>query len=210
MVMWTRRLAAAALAAAVALGLGGCIGVETTYVFQADGSGTATLVYKVSQLVTQIGTGQGEEGGVPLPLTEADFTRAVSEAPGVSLTGGVKRTEDEENITIAAALRFDRVESLAKVRGFGDSPATLTQDGDRWVFRQVVSSGGKPGEQVDTDTMKIVEQMFAGYDVTFVVQAPAEIRSATLGTISGKTLKYSVSIPDLLKTTQPVQLEVVW
>lgn len=205
-----RFAAAVALVMALVLALAGCIGVETTMEFAADGSGTATMVYRVSQMVTKIGTGEGEQGGVPLPITEADFTRAVADAPGVSLVGDVKRSEDEENITMEAKLRFDRVESLAGVQGFGDTPATLTRDGDRWVFRQVITAGAKPGESIDPETERIVEALFSGYNVAFVIQAPADIKSASLGQVAGRTVRYSVAVPELLKMTERTELEVVW
>ena len=208
-----RRLLAVALRAlplVLLFSASGCIGVETTFDFTADGSGTATLAYRVSQFVTKLATAEGEGGGVPLPITEADFRAAVADAAGVSLIGDVTRSEDEEDIRIRAKLRFDRVESLARVSGFGDTPAALAREGDRWVYRQVVSAGGAQGEQVDADTMKIIEALFSGYELTFVVNAPAAIRSSNLGTVEGRTVRYSVTVPELLKMTQRTELEVVW
>lgn len=188
----------------------GCIGVETSLDFAADGSGTATIAYRVSQFVTKLATAEGEEGGVPLPITEADFRGAVAGVQGVSLIGEVTREEDEQDIRIQAKLRFDRVESLAGVSGFGDTPAALTREGDLWVYRQVVTAGGTESGPVDAQTMKIIEALFSGYEVTFVVNAPAAIRSSNLGTVQGRTARYSVTVPELLKMTQRTELEVAW
>jgi hypothetical protein len=203
-----RALPVVAVLLVALLTVSACIGVETTLDFSADGSGTATVSYRISQFVTKLATAEGEEGGVPLPVSEKDFRAAVADAPGVSLVGNVTVKEDEENISVEARLRYDRVESLAKVRGFGDTPGTLGRDGDRWVYRQVVTAGGR--EQADAETMQIIEALFAGYKVTFVINAPADIRSASLGEVKGRTVRYSVSVPELLEMTQPTELEVVW
>ena len=192
------------------LTLMGCIGVETTVSFAADGSGTATMSYRVSQFVTKLGTAEGEEGGVPLPISAEDFRAAVADAPGVSIVGEVKQTEDEEDIRVEATLRFDRVESLGAVRGFGSLPSKLTREDSRWTYRQLISEGGDPAKPVDADTMELMNALFAGYELTFVVEAPADIKSANLGEIQGRTARYSVSMPELLKMTARTEWEVVW
>jgi len=209
-VMLGHKAAGVLLTALAVLTLGGCIGVETTVSFADDGSGSAKMSYRVSQFVTKLGTAEGEQGGVPLPISAEDFRAAVADAPGVSIVGEVKRTEDEEDIRVDATLHFDRVESLAAVRGFGSLPSTLTHEGSGWTYRQLISEGGDAAQPVDADTMELVNALFAGYSLTFVVQAPADIKSANLGQIEGRTARYSVPVPELLKMTARTEWEVVW
>jgi len=203
-------LAALALAALCAVTLAGCIGVETTFTFKDDGSGELAVDYRVSQFVTKLGTAKDEEGRVTLPITKADFEKAVADAPGVRIIGTVEQSEDEENITLKARLGFDSVASLAKVRGFDQMKASLARDGSGWLLTQTIAVGGTPDQPIDAQTMELVTALFSGYAVTFVVEAPTVIKSANLGEISGRSVRYSVTIPDLLKMTQKTELEVTW
>ena len=202
--------ARAIVLAATALLLSGCIGIETTVSFGSDGSGTIAMTYRVSQLVTRLGTAEGEEGGVPLPLSAEDFRAAIADAPGVSLVEDVQQRQTEEDVWIEAKLRFGKVEELQKVRGFGSSEATLQRDASGWVYRQLITQGGGDQAAMDAETLQLVDTLFSGYEVTFVVEAPTPIKSANVGKVDGRTARYSIPVKDLLTMTERLVWEVVW
>jgi hypothetical protein len=189
--------------------LQGCIGVESTLRIAADGSGTVTLDYRISQFVTKLGTAQGERGKIPLPVTADDFREAVSRSPGVALVGEVRTTEDEDDIHVQATLRFDRIESLSEVPGLDTMPIALTREGETWTLRQVITAGANGGP-IDAESREMVQALFGDYALTFVVEAPAAVRSASLGVVSGRTVRYSVAMADLLAMDEQTVLEVVW
>jgi len=189
-----------------------CIGIETKITFKEDGSGSASFKYKISQMIMNLGSTEEGEDPIPLPVSDEDFRAAVESADGVEISGNVTQTEDEENIYIEASVLFDKVESLSAMEDFESMPATLERDGDRWVFRQVIVPGeiGDAEEEIDAESMGMIEAMFSGYEIAFTVVAPRNIQSASMGEVTGKSVRYAIAMPDLLKQREETVLEVVW
>jgi hypothetical protein len=189
--------------------LSSCLGIESRMVLKRDGSGTLTLNYKISRMIKDL---ELQNGGqvLPLPVSEEDFRRAAERTEGVRLSS-VKQTEDEENIYIEARLEFDRVEALNGLSAAGQMEMAYNAGSGTQKFRQVISSG-TGGEEVSAETLSMLEAFFAGYELAFVIETPAPIRSHSLGSLSEdeKQLTYVVTIPELFRTPQDRILEVEW
>jgi hypothetical protein len=58
----------------------------------------------------------------------------------------------------------------------------------------------------------MLEALFDGYDLSFVVVAPQPIEESTLGTLSAdkKTLTYKTTIKDVMTTTQDLVMSARW
>ena len=58
----------------------------------------------------------------------------------------------------------------------------------------------------------MLETLFDGYEISYVLQAPQPIQSAPLGTLSldKRTLTYTTKIQDVMTTTQDLVMSARW
>lgn len=186
-----------------------CIGIDSRIALRADGSGTLTLSYKVSQFMKNIDVGR-EDGRLPLPVSEEDFRRTAEGIAGLKLID-LDQREDEENVHIRAVLEFDNLEALNALSPKPGLGLSLTADGKERVFRQEIAPAGDAAE-LSQDSLEMVEEFFKGYELTYRFSAPSPIKRSSLGELSadGKSVTYSASVTQLLLAAEPVILEVVW
>src|SRR5271157_4603801 len=97
-----------------------CVGIDSKVTIREDGSGTLLLSYRVSQLVSDLGTTTSEKGIVPLPLEKVDFERSLQATQGKVRLTRFERSENEKDISIRAELSFDSLDALAQVGAFHD------------------------------------------------------------------------------------------
>jgi hypothetical protein len=69
-----------------------------------------------------------------------------------------------------------------------------------------------PPQPLSDDSKRMLETLFDGYDLSFVVEAPKPIQDSTLGTLSAdkKTLTYKTTIKDVMTTTQDLVMSARW
>jgi hypothetical protein len=197
------------VAAVVALLLSSCIGIESEIRIRQDGSGVLTLSYTVSQFIKNIDAGRSEKQ-LPLPVNEEDFRRSAESIEGLRLTN-LEEREDEENIYIQAELEFDNVEAVNALGRDGQIGITLETQGGTTTFRQLIYEG-QQGEEITEESLEMIETFFEGYELVYSVTVPAEVRDHTLGELGpdGRTVTYTITVPEILKTSEPLVLEVTW
>jgi len=188
-----------------------CVGIKSEIELDDDGSGTLRLSYKVSQMILHLGRLEDDERVVPLPVNRRDFERTVQSIEGLSLNSYSSR-EDEENIYIDTELSFQSIEALSDIFSRSDSGGiTLTQNdkGDT-VYTQVIHRGR--GEDIDRDTLEMIETFFKDYFIEYSLTAPGVIKEASPGTTgeNRKTAVFKVSIPEYIKQLEPLVWEVIW
>ena len=189
--------------------LSSCIGIESDLRIRQDGSGVLTLSYTVSQFIKNIDAGRSEKQ-LPLPVNEEEFRRSAERIEGLRLTD-LEEREDEENVYIRAELEFDNVEAVNALGREGQLGITLETQGGTTTFRQLIYEG-QQGEEVTEESLKMIETFFEGYELVYSVTVPAQVRDYTLGVLApdGRTVTYTTTVPDILRTSEPLVLEVVW
>ena len=189
--------------------LSSCIGIDSAILIRADGSGVLTLSYTVSQFIKNIDAGRSEKT-LPLPINEEEFRRTSEDIEGLSLNS-LNRREDEENVYIEAELEFDSVDVVNALSREGEIGITLEQHGESTVFRQLIFSG-QQGEEITEESLEMIESFFEGYELVYSVTAPQEVQDHSLGDLQedGRTVTYSIAVPDVLRSSEPLVLEVVW
>jgi hypothetical protein len=189
--------------------LSSCIGIESDILIRQDGSGVLTLSYTVSQFIKNIDAGRSEKQ-LPLPVNEEEFRRSAENIEGLSLTN-LEEREDEENIYIQAELEFDNVEAVNALGQEGQIDITLETQGDTTTFRQLIY-GGQQGEEIDEESLEMIETFFEGYELVYSVTVPAEVQDHNLGDLAsdGRTVTYTTTVPEVLKAPEPLVLEVIW
>jgi hypothetical protein len=202
-----RKIALLSLAAVL---LVSCVGIDSTLTLKDNGAGTLSMTYRISQLVTEIGVSSSGVRAVPLPVSRDEFQRAVARTGGKVRLTGFTRSENEQDVTIHAELAFDSLESLASMDAFKDARLKLSRDGTGTTFSQTVSrSAGAP---ISEDTLAMMDALFSGYDLTFVVVPPRPVRAASLGAVSAdkKSVTYTTSVKDAVNVRSDAILSVSW
>jgi hypothetical protein len=189
--------------------LSSCIGIESEILFRQDGTGVLTLSYKISQFMKNIDAGR-EEKQLPLPVNEEEFLRTADGIEGLRLTD-IDEREDEENVYIQAELEFDSIDAVNALGRAGEIGISLENQGETNIFRQVIFAG-QEGEEITEDSLEMIETFFQGYDLVYAITVPSQVKSHSLGDLSadGRTVTYTITVPEILKASQPLVLEVVW
>jgi hypothetical protein len=202
-----RKLAVLCLSLAL---LSSCIGIDSRLTVRDNGSGTLQLTYRISQLVADLGVSSTGKSVIPLPVSRPDFERSLAAANGRVRLTRFDKSEDQKDITIRAELSFDSLEALAKIDAFHDADLKWGSESGRSVFSQVVAR--TPKQPLSDDSRRMLETLFDGYDLSFVVVAPQPIQSSTLGTLSDdkRTLTYKTTIKDVMTTTKDLVLSASW
>jgi hypothetical protein len=189
--------------------LSSCIGIESEILLRQDGTGVLTLSYQISQFMKNIDAGR-EEKQLPLPVNEEEFVRTAEGIEGLRLTD-IDEREDEENVYIRAELEFDSVDAVNALGRAGQIGISLENQGETNTFRQVIFDG-QEGEAITEDSLEMIETFFQGYDLVYTITVPTPVQSHSLGDLSadGRTVTYTITVPEILKRSQPLVLEVVW
>ena len=189
--------------------LSSCIGIESEILLRQDGTGVLTLSYKISQFMKNIDAGR-EEKQLPLPVNEEEFVRTAEGIEGLRLTD-IDEREDEENVYIRAELEFDSVDAVNALGRAGQIGISLENQGNTNTFRQVIFAG-QEGEEITEDSLEMIETFFQGYDLVYAITVPLQVKSHSLGYLSadGRTVTYTITVPEILKASQPLVLEVAW
>jgi hypothetical protein len=199
----------AVLCCAIVL-LSSCVAIDSRMTLRDNGSGVLSLSYRVSQLVADLGDTPSSKGIVPLPLSRDDFERSLADTKGKVRLTRFDRSENEKDVTIKAELSFDSLEALSQVAAFRDAELKPGTDGQQHTFSQVIARA--PAAPPTEDTLKMVDAFFDGYDLTFVVETPKPIQTASIGTVSAdrRSVSYTASIKDIVQTKNDIVLKVAW
>jgi hypothetical protein len=189
--------------------LSSCIGIESEILLRQDGTGVLTLSYQISQFIKNIDAGR-EEKQLPLPVNEEEFVRTAEGIEGLRLTD-IDEREDEENVYIRAELEFDSLDAVNALGRAGEIGISLENQGDINTFRQVIFAG-QEGEEITEDSLEMIETFFQGYDLVYSITVPTEVQSHSLGDLSadGRTVTYTITVPEILRVSAPLVMEVVW
>jgi hypothetical protein len=187
-----------------------CVVLESRRTLRRDGSGTLALTYRVSRQLADLGRTAGEAPSVPLPVEREDFARAVNGVQGVHLRS-FRRTQDDENVTIRAELSFSSLEALARIDAFRELDLRLTSSGAQRSLSVLVAKAAD--QPVDDDSLRMIDDMFEGRAVTWIVEAPARITASPPGAMlsaDGRTLTWTAGMRDLVNRTEDLVLTLGW
>src|SRR5208337_1480487 len=139
---------------------------------------------------------------IPLPLSQADFERSLAASGGTVRLSRFDRSENEKDITVRVELAFNSLDDLARVAAFQDAQLKSGTEGSSHTFSQLVAKTLTP--PLNGDSRRMLETLFDGYEMTYVLEVPRPIQDSTIGTLSAdkKTLTYTTRIQDVMTTTQ--------
>lgn len=176
---------------ALVVALGGCVSIESRFVFDEDGSGDLHLVYRLDPAMAELGNAAAS-GDLPLPISERDFRTATAAVEGLELTE-YRRDDGEDAVVVNATLHFDRVEKLAELPSFADLQPRL-EGGDPATFALVLGIAADDSA-LDEGARELLNMLFGDHVVSFVVEAPRPIRDSSEGVLSEAGRRVTVTIP---------------
>lgn len=187
-----------------------CIDIETSITLQEDGSGTVTMSYSISKMVMELGRLDEEDPFAPLPVSKTDFTATAAIVPGLEVIS-VKENEDAKNNYIEAELVFDSIEALSSfLSPDNEGGPEVYVEGGSTIFRYTLFTATE--EDINQQSMDLIESFFAEDAVSMIIEAPARITSVNHGEITGNGRKaqYSVAIAEIFQRNEDILWEVRW
>ena len=185
-----------------------CIDILAEVNLNADGSGEAKLSYKVSRLVINLGSLDEDNKFFAVPVSRRDFEDTVRRHEGLDLKS-YSTEEDTEDVYVDAEISFTSINALSFLFNSNDPDAiSLTSENGQTTYRQTIFEGGE--EEIDEDSMKMIESFFSDYMLSFVLKTPRSVTTVNRGTFTGRSANVSLSIPEVVVMTEPVTWEVSW
>ncbi|MDR1229997.1 MAG: hypothetical protein LBK61_01205 [Spirochaetaceae bacterium] len=174
-----------------------CIGIKTDIEVKRDLSGTARLVYTVSQELLDSGTLDGNENWPVIPVGKADFERTAARINGLELRSYHERKQGGDRL-FEVALAFDHVSALSAFLGDNGQQFVYKTENGSHVFTVLFNNkpeGGQP-QTYDDALSSLVRTAFTGYQFDFSISVPGDEKT------------YTALMADLLTSAQAEMLEI--
>jgi len=221
-----KRIAYCLLLASLALMGNSCLGVSADIVMRADGSGSITLKYRVSQMLESMGRLDGNEGRPAIPVGRADFERTVARIPGLRLSSySAKEAANAlggKDLVTNVKLDFKEPAALLAFLDSTGSRASIVRGYDgKNTLSLVLLDPLEKEDAVDADLLSLLQEVSAGYEISVSFTAPKE---ASLSCYSwscfpptfpgivpqGKKVSFAVGTGELISMKDGLTLEIVW
>jgi len=187
--------------------LSACLDVDTTIDVRRDGSGTVDIRYVIDEELYHLGVFDDSDTALPIPISRSDFEAAAAGVEGLRLRR-YRMHQDAGLIQVEARLAFDSAAGLSRWYGGGAESITLKENGDGWVWSQLIAPGsGDLGPAGDA-----FAESLDGYNVRFELHPPEKINAANIGTVSddGRTVVLEYSLREIASTTEEIRWVVEW
>jgi hypothetical protein len=180
----------------------GCIEYEEKISIKADGSGTMTVHYMISESMLNF----AQDDGMPLTFDKNEIEEELK-SDKVKVESIEAYTEEEKR-HIVTTLTFRDINDLPEKWVFQDREMSFSSEGDFYTFRSVFSIGkGKQQapaaeksqeEELGAFGEQFAEALFGDYTFTFSIQMPGEIIEASPdATIEGNEVTWKFSLAKL-------------
>jgi len=223
-----KRIVYCLLLASLAL-MTSCLGASMDIVMRADGSGSVTLEYSVSQTLESLGRQDGNERWPVIPVGKADFERSVARIPGLRLSSfSVKEYPRRyskppsswgpmlsyKDLVTKVKLDFKDTAALLAFLDSAGSRASLVQEGGKSTLRLVLLD--PINDAIDADLISLLQEISAGYEISVSFTAP---KGAALSVIppsvsaartAGKKVSFAIGTGELIGMKDGLTLEISW
>ncbi|GHU25071.1 hypothetical protein FACS1894164_13260 [Spirochaetia bacterium] len=192
--------------------LSGCFGVSATVVIRANGAGSITMEYHISQTLESLGKQDGNERYPPIPVGKVDFERTVNRIPGLRLRSFSAKTVGTDVVT-QVRMDFSTTDALLTFFDAQGGRASLNEVSGKQHLSFILSEGPA---KLDPDLQNLVNEVTAGYTISMTFNLPrtGELRlTDSAGNLipgqssSGTTLSFSVPVSGALNG---LQADILW
>jgi hypothetical protein len=208
-----------------------CLGVSADINIRADGSGSITLEYRVSQMLESLGRLDGNEHWPSIPVGKTDFERSLARIPGLRLRSFSSKEVRSANSVLggkdlltkvsleftdtAALLAFWDSEAAGSSTGGGTGSSLIQRDGKN-VLRLVLLDTSF--DSIDKDLLSLLKEISLGYEISLNLNAPQNAAlslnpsSVTAARVvsQGKKVSFAIGMRDLLDLNNGLVVEISW
>ena len=211
-----KRIVYGLIAASLVL-MNSCMGASADIVMRADGSGSITLEYRVSQMLESIGRLDGNERWPAIPTGRADFERSIARIPGLRLASfsAQEASGAAGGKALVTKVKLDFKEPGALL-AFLDSAGSRASMPSPTALRLVLLD--PVTDALDADLLSLLKEVSAGYEISVSFTAPKE---AALSIIppsvpaarivpQGKKVSFAIGVGELVSLRDGLTLDIVW
>lgn len=198
---------------AIALLFTSCVGIDSKVKISANGSGTVTAEYRLSQELVAFGELEANKSVLPVPLTRADLEKSLAGAKGLSLTSW-SSSPSGTDLVIKTSIDFDSLDSLVYyLDPRGELATHQSLEGGK---HRIVFSLGDKMPPLDPEMKKMATQSFLPYSFRFSVETPGPIMSAVsdqpsiVARIEGKTALFEGKMGEIVSAEIAPKMELSW
>jgi hypothetical protein len=208
-----------------------CLGASADIVMRADGSGSVTLKYRVSQMLESLGRLDGNERWPAIPVGRADFERSVARIPGLhlssfSVTEAPRRysrplssrkapnTLSDKDLITNVKLDFKDTAALLAFLDSAGNHASIVQENGKNTLCLVLLDPAT--DTLDADLLSLLQEVSAGYEISLSFTAPKGAAlsvippSVSAARIVGKKVSFAIGTGELVGLRDGLTLEIVW
>jgi hypothetical protein len=188
-------------------------------VLRANGSGSATLEYRVSRLLEGLGKLDGNNNWPIIPTGRTDIERTVNRIDGLKLVS-FSAKEDDRDALYTVKLDFTSADALVHFLDATGQRASLTRDGAKTRLSVILTGGFA---HIDPDLLALFTAVSAPYSIALSFSTPTDaalsLSTATGGPLdasdavvvsSGKKVSFTTPLPALLNHKDGAALDLVW
>lgn len=198
---------------ASALLLISCVGIDSKVKISANGSGTVTAEYRLSQELVAFGELEANKSVLPVPLSRADLEKSLAGAKGLSLKSWSSSASGTD-LVIKASIDFDSLDSLVfYLDPKGELAKHESLEGGK---HRIVFSLGDKMPPLDPDMKAVATQSFMPYSFRFSVEAPSPILTASsdqpsiVARIEGKSARFEGKMGEIVTSEIAPKMELSW
>ena len=190
--------------------LSGCLGIRSNIAIKANGTGTITMEYRISQAIQSIGRLDGNASSPTIPVSKEDFERSIIRIPGLKLLLFKTKTNDKD-IIVTIKLRFDDLNTLVNFLDATGQRASIVQNESSNHLTLTLTDD----HSIDPQLLTLAALASSGYMFEMHFSMPKN-GTLTLVDSQGRTIEglrgtsVSIPMPKLLSYKDGVQLELVW
>jgi len=205
------------------LTLNSCIGVSLSILMNKDGSGKLTMEYRISKILNNLGSLDGNESKPTIPLGKEDWERTINRIPGAKLAS-YSDVEDKQDSIIKVAVDYKDDHSLLLLLDSFGEKASINRQGQSGKLDIVLLNDAVNDSSYDEDLLELMRIFMDGYNLSISLNSPVNstlvvtdgsgnvipAQSSAKTVLSGKLVSYSIGIMDLLDIKGGLGLRFNW
>jgi len=212
------------LPALILLVFNSCIGLSMDIQMNRDGSGRLVMEYRISSILENLGTFDGNRSTPAIPLSAEDWAKTIERNPGIKLVSLSSR-ETAQDTVINVTLDFNNEEALKKLLDPASSMVSINRNGNSGTMDIIILNDQiYNGSLYDDSMVNLMKMIFSGYNFSVSFSGPgnttltildskgnskqAPVSSAAV--LTGRRVSFSIAIMEILNITDGLGLRFNW
>jgi len=207
----------------IVLTFNSCLGLSMDIQLNSGGSGKLFIEYKISKMLGNIGSLDGNENWLTIPVGENDWRRTLARIDGASLSSFSMSETGQDNI-IKVIVDYDNLKTLLMIIDPEGKYSSADIRNNSGQFNIVFKNSDLSRYNIDQNMIPLINSMFEGYNFSVSFIAPVNSRfSITNGegrnlilpssaqvVQSGRKTSFTVGMAYFFNTKDDIDLKFNW